>query len=133
MYQFGNGYRNIQYYWLADRFVIGKRKVEKIFVDETMLKIDGQNYCWLWLAYEPSLHVCLLFHLSTERTIFVCYQFFKQIRTRFGNKPIYYTDGAYWYNDACRWLRLKHIIYETDLNIMERFIHQQIKDRTMFF
>lgn len=57
MYQFGNGYRNIQY-WQVDRFVIiEKRKVEKIFVDETLLKIDGQNYCWLWLAYERSLHV----------------------------------------------------------------------------
>jgi transposase-like protein len=49
--------QNIQY-WQVDRFVIiEKRKVEKIFVDETLLKIDGQNYCWLWLAYEPSLHV----------------------------------------------------------------------------
>ncbi|MBV9179548.1 MAG: IS6 family transposase [Nitrososphaeraceae archaeon] len=86
---------------LADRFVIGKRKVQKIFVDETLLKINGQHY-WLWLAYEPNLHVSLLFYLSTERTIFVCYQFFKQLRMKFGNKPIY-TDGAYWYNnDACR-------------------------------
>ena len=93
-----------KYSILADRFVvIGKRKVQKIFVDETLLKIiNGQHY-WLWLAYEPNLHVCLLFYLSTtERTIFVCYQFFKQLRTKFGNKPIY-TDGAHWYNnDACR-------------------------------
>ena len=69
---------------------------------------------------------------TTERTIFVCYQFFKQLRTKFGNKPIY-TDGAHWYNDACRWLRLKHIVYGTELkNIMERFI-QHIKDRTECF
>jgi transposase-like protein len=82
---------------LTDRFVVGKRKIKKIFVDETLLKInDGQDY-WLWLAYdEPNLHVCLLFHISRERTIFVCYQFFRQIRTRFGNKPIF-TDGAHWY------------------------------------
>ena len=88
---------------LTDRFVVvGKRKIKKIFVDETLLKInDGQDY-WLWLAYdEPNLHVCLLFHISRERTIFVCYQFFRQIRIRFGNKPIF-TDGAHWYNDACR-------------------------------
>lgn len=80
---------------LTDRFVVvGKRKIKKIFVDETLLKInDGQDY-WLWLAYdEPNLHVCLLFHISRERTIFVCYQFFRQIRTRFGNKPIF-TDGV---------------------------------------
>ena len=41
-----------------------------------------------------------------------------------------YTDGAHWYNDACKWLKLKHIVYETGMkNLMERFI-QQIKDRT---
>jgi len=96
-----------------------------------LLKINGQHY-WLWLAYEPNLHVCLLFHLSTERTIFVCYQFFKQLRTKFGNKPIY-TDGAYWYKETCRWSRLTHIVYGTELkNIMEMFI-QHIKDRTACF
>jgi transposase-like protein len=60
--------------------VVGKQKIKKIFVDETLLKINGQDY-WLWLAYdEPNLHVCvfLLFHISRERTIFVCYQFFRQ-------------------------------------------------------
>jgi hypothetical protein len=32
------------------------------------------------------------------------------------------------YNDACKWLRLKHQVYGTELkNIMERFI-QKIKD-----
>jgi putative transposase len=37
------------------------------------------------------------------------------------------------YNNACKWLRLKHILYETPLkNLMERFI-QQIKDRTECF
>ena len=61
-----------KYSILADRFVVGKRKVHEIFVDETLLKINGQDY-WLWIAYEPNLHVCLMFHLSIERTIFVCY------------------------------------------------------------
>jgi transposase-like protein len=53
--------------------VVGKQKIKKIIVDETLLKINGQDY-WLWLAYdEPNLHVYLLFHISRERTIFVCY------------------------------------------------------------
>jgi transposase-like protein len=52
------------------RFVVGKQKIKKIFVDETYLKINGQDY-WLWLAYDgPNLHVYLLFHISRERTIF---------------------------------------------------------------
>ncbi len=33
-------------------------------------------------------------------------------------------------NDACKWLRLKHHVYDSELkNVMERFI-QKIKDRT---
>src|SRR5436309_14865261 len=54
-----------RYSELADKFVIGKQRIE-IFVDETLVKINGQDY-WLWLAYEPNLHVCLLFHLSIKR------------------------------------------------------------------
>ena len=120
-----------KYSRLADKFGTNRRLVKEIFVDETLLQVDGQNY-WLWIAYEPNLDVCLMMHLSRERTIFVCYQFFKQLRTRFGRKPIL-TDGAHWYNDACRWLRLEHHVYATELkNLMERFI-QQIKDRTECF
>jgi putative transposase len=97
-----------------------------------LIQIDGQKY-WLGIAYEPNLNVCLMMHLSRERTIFfVCYHFFKQLRSRYGRKPIF-TDGALWYDDSCRWLRLKHQVYGTELkNLMERFI-QHIKDRTECF
>ena len=40
-----------------------------------------------------------------------------------------------WYKDkdACKWLRLKHQVYSTELkNVMKRFI-QRIKDRTECF
>jgi transposase-like protein len=89
-----------KYASLTDRFVIRCRRIKEVFVDETLLKkVNGENYCWLWLAFDkPNLHVyLLLFHISRERTtIFVCYQFFKQIiRTRFGNELIIiFTDGA---------------------------------------
>jgi putative transposase len=101
-----------------------------------LIQIDGGQKYWLWIAYEPKLNVCLMMHLSRERTIFfVCYQqFFKRLRSRYGRKPIF-TDGALWYDDdACKWLlRLKHQVYGTELkNLMERFI-QQIKDRTECF
>ena len=116
----------------ADRFVIQKCKVKKIFVDETLLRIDGQDY-WLWIAYEPNLKSCLMMHLSRERTIFVCYQFFRQLRNRYGSTKPIFTDGARWYNDACKWLGLKHEVYGNRLkNLIERFV-QQIKDRTECF
>lgn len=121
-----------RYASLADRFKIDRRKVRQIiFVDETLVKIDCLEY-WLWIAYEPNLPVCLMMHLSRERTILVCYQFFKQLRNRYGRKHIF-TDGAYWYNTVCRWLRLPHRICGTELkNMMERFI-RHIKDRTECF
>jgi len=113
----------------ADRLILADRRlVKEIFVDETLLRIDGQD-CWYWIAYEPNLNRCLMMHLSRERTIFVCYRFFGQLRNRYGSRKPIYTDEARWYNDACKWLRLKHQIYDTGLkNLMERFV-QQIKDR----
>jgi putative transposase len=121
-----------KYSKLADRFKVNRHLVKEIFVDETLLKINGQHY-WLWLAYEPNIKSCLMLHIYKERTIFVCYQFFKHLRSKYGRKPVY-TDGAHWYDAACKWLRLKHIVYETAMmkNLMERFI-QQIKDRTECF
>lgn len=109
-----------------------RRLVRAIFVvDETLVQIEGKDY-WLWIAYEPALNSCLTMHLSRERTLFVCYQFFKKLRGRYGRKPIF-TDGAPWYNEVCRWLRLQHRVYGTELkNLMERFI-QNIKDRTECF
>jgi len=116
----------------ADRFKTDKRLVREIFVDETLLQIDGKDY-WLWIAYEPNLNACLMMHLSRERTLFICYRFFRQLRNRYGGRKPIYTDGARWYNEACRWLRLPHYVYGTELkNMMERFI-QHIKDRTECF
>jgi putative transposase len=113
----------------ADMFISDRCLVKEILVDETLLRVDGQDY-WLWIAYEPNLNRCLMMNLSRERTIFVCYQFFRQLRNRYGSRKTIYTDGARWYNDACKWLRLKHQIYDSELkNLMERFV-QQIKDRT---
>jgi transposase-like protein len=44
-----------------------------------------------------------------------------------------FTDGTGWCKDACKWLRLKHQVYSTELkHVMERFI-QKIKDRTECF
>jgi putative transposase len=120
-----------KYSAISDRFMTDRRLVKEIFVDETLIQIDGYDY-WLWVVYEPNLKSCLMMHLSSERTIFVCYQFFKQLRYKYGRKPVF-TDGAQWYNDACKWLRLQHHVYGSKLkNLMERFI-QHIKDRTECF
>ena len=72
--------------------------------------------------------------VKRKNHLFVCYQFLKQLRSKYGRKPVC-TDSAHWYDDdACKWLRLKHFVYEIEMkkNLMERFI-QQIKDRTECF
>ncbi|MEP0824900.1 MAG: DDE-type integrase/transposase/recombinase [Nitrososphaera sp.] len=73
---------------VTDRFRTDRRLVRAIFVDETLLQIDGRDY-WLWIAYEPALNACLAMHLSRERTVLVCYHFFKQLRRMYGRRPQY--------------------------------------------
>jgi putative transposase len=115
-----------KYSKLADRFKVNRHLVKEIFVDETMLKINGQDY-WLWVAYEPNLNTCLMMHLSRERTIFL-----RKLQKRYGKKTIC-TDDARWHNDACKWLTIEHLVYDTGFkNLMERFV-QQIKDTTECF
>jgi putative transposase len=98
-----------------------------------LLKIDAQEH-WLWVAYEPDQNKCLAMHISRERTILVSYQFFKNLRKRYGRRKPIFTEGALWYNTACRWLRLKHQIYSSAMkkNMMKRFV-QYLKDRTECF
>ena len=76
---------------------------------------------WLWIAYEPAINTYVYndMHLSRERTIFICYQFFKQLRDRYmaERNPYSQMVGARWYDDddddddACKWLRLQHQVY----------------------
>jgi|FaiFalDrversion2_1042247.scaffolds.fasta_scaffold42021_1 transposase-like protein len=84
--------------------------------------------------YEPYTKKYLLMNISEERTLLVCYNFIKELRRLYGNRYTIYTDGASYDNQACRWLRIKHIVYDDNYckNIMERAI-QYIKDRTECF
>lgn len=51
---------------------------------------------------------------------------------KYGRKTIY-TDGDLWYNDACWWAGVDHVIYEQSLkNLMER-INEYIKDKIEAF
>ena len=79
---------------IVEWFSINKSQVKVIFVDETLIQIDGgQDYYWLWISYEPNMDLCLMMHTYHLR---ICYQFFKELRKRFGRKIIF-TDDAIWY------------------------------------
>jgi transposase-like protein len=81
-----------------DRFKKDKLLVKKeIFVDETLLQIDGKDYWLWWIAYEPNQNQSLMMYLSRKRAIFFVYyqQFFKQIRDKFGGrKPIFIENSS---------------------------------------
>jgi transposase-like protein len=104
--------------YIVEGFRINKSQVKVIFVDETLLKINGQDY-WLWITYKSNIDLCLMMYTYQEkRVILVCYQFFKELRKRFGRNVIF-IDGARWYNDACKWLKLKPQVYGTEQKTKE--------------
>ena len=99
-----------------------KSKVRCIMIDETMITIKGEVY-WLWVAYEPYINKYLLMDISKDRTTLRCYYFIKELRRLYGSKYTVYTDGTHYYNQACRWLRIRHIVYDDNYkNVMERSI-----------
>ena len=75
------------------------------------------------------VYIYLVFHLSSERTLFICYHFFKQL-PKFGNKLVY-TEGALVY-DAYEWLRLKNIVYKQNLWIKQKIENKNAYARIVF-
>jgi putative transposase len=105
---------------VCDGFDVDRRLVSSIFVDETMIKVKGRQ-AWLWVAFEPGLRAFLAFRVSYHpQSIPDAYLFLKELRSRYGRKPIW-TDGGAWYPEACRWARLEHRVYGQELkNLVER-------------
>jgi transposase-like protein len=74
------------------------------------------------------LRAFLAFRVSYNQSILDAYLFLKELRIRYGLKPIW-TDDAVWYPEACRWARLEHHVYDQDWkNHIER-MNQSLKDR----
>ena len=116
---------------ICDRFDVDKRGVRRIFVDETMIRIRGKE-AWVWVAYEPGLKAFLSFRVSYNQSILDAYLFLKDLRRRYGLRPIW-TDEGVWYPEACRWLRLEHRVYGIEWkNLIER-MNQALKDRLECF
>ncbi len=116
---------------LCERFDVDRKLVRTIFVDETVISIRGKQ-ALVWMAFEPGLRVFLAFRISYDQSIMNAYLFLKEVRSRYGLKPIY-TDDAGWYPEACRWLRLEHHLYGVEWkNLIER-MNQALKDRLECF
>ena len=73
--------------------------------------------------YEPYTKKYLLMNISKEMMLLVCYNFIKRLKKLYGSKYTIYTDVASYYNQACKWLRIKHIVYDDNYckNIIESY------------
>ena len=116
---------------VCDRSDVGRRRVRRIFVDETMVKIRGRQ-AWIWVAYEPGLKRFLHFRVSYNQSGLDATIFLRELIGRYGRKPIWTDEGA-WYPEACRYLRLEHHVYPVQWkNLIER-TNQMLKDRAECF
>ena len=107
------------------------KKVAEFIIDETLIKA-GHEYMWLWIAIEPIDKTILGISISIERNMLIAEQFIRSLVRRYGKCNIS-TDGATWYPQACRFLKLKHHVHSFyEKSIIERTI-QYVKDRTESF
>src|SRR2546428_2157818 len=77
---------------ICDRLDVDRRLVRTIFVDETMIRIKGRQ-AWVWVAYEPTLRAFIGFRVSYNQSILDAYLFLKEVRRRYGRRPIWTDEG----------------------------------------
>jgi putative transposase len=46
-----------------------RKRVSSFIVDETIIQIGNNHFCWLWIAIEPVHKTILGMHISNERNI----------------------------------------------------------------
>jgi transposase-like protein len=63
-----------------------------IFVDETIMRDQGERRRWVWVAFEPGLTVFLAFHISYNRSMADAHTFLKRLRSRYGDEA--HLDGG---------------------------------------
>jgi len=90
--------------WLQDLAPLERlfrpRKVRCSLVDETMVKIHGEE-AWVWVAYEPYQRRFLALDLCWTRSSLSAEHFLRRLVERYGRHPVY-TDRAVWYPETCR-------------------------------
>ncbi|MDG6926543.1 MAG: IS6 family transposase [Nitrososphaerota archaeon] len=116
---------------ICDGLETDRRLVSAIFVDETMIRIRGKR-AWVWVAFEPGPRTFLAFRITYNQSVPDAYLFLKELRIRYGRKPIWTDEGA-WYPEACRWARLEHHVYGTELKNQIERMNQALKDRIECF
>ncbi len=89
-------------------FEANKAKKPKVIVlDETSINIGGE-IVYLYAAINLESRCILFLRLYPNRLIISMYAFMMEFIKRYGRPKIVYTDGDPWYQQAPKWLRLRH-------------------------
>lgn len=109
------------------------REIEEVALDETVVKIDGEQY-WLFTADDPATNQILLTQLNTARTTVVTEWFLRDLR------DLHDVEAATFLVDRGQWLHAELDEHDLDYrhethgerNAIER-IYTQVKRRTPLF
>jgi putative transposase len=112
-----------------------RKKINRYIVDETPIKI-GSQYSWLWgvAIIEPKYKQILPIDISFGRTmlIVVAERFILSLIDKYGKHHISTADGddgIRYPLQACKFLKLKHLLHSSfEKSIIEKTI-QYVKDR----
>lgn len=124
--------RSTVHYWVkkSDIEPRGGHQPEKIALDETVIKIDGEQH-WLFAAVDPDSNDILHVGLYTTRTTVATKMFLNELQKKHDIEDAeFFVDGAPWLHAGLFELGV-HFRHEThgDRNPVER-VFQEIKRRT---
>ena len=109
-----------------------RERVSAFIVDETVIHIGSQRFCWLWICIEPVHSSVLGIYISEERNMLIAEKFIRSLVEKYGKHTVY-TDGGTWYDEACNVIGLKHYLHSPlEKSLIERVV-QYFKDRTECF
>ena len=124
--------RSTVHYWVkqSDLEPQDGRSPDKIALDETVVKIDGEQH-WLFAAVDPETNLILHVGVYTARTTVATKLFLRELQDKHEiDDAEFFVDGAPWLQAGLFELGM-HFRHEThgDRNPVER-VFQEIKRRT---
>ena len=116
----------------AEYPIYKRKRISAFIIDETIIHIGSQHFCWLWFCIEPIHSSVLGIYISEERNMLVAERFIQSLIEKYGRHTVY-TDGGTWYDEACNVQRLKHYLHSPlEKSLIERVV-QYFNDRTECF
>ena len=108
-----------------------RQRISAFIIDETVIQIGWKHY-YLWIAMKPVHKTLLGIHISESRNMLVAEKSIRSIVSKYVKHSVY-TDGATWYREACKILKLKHYLHSPlEKSLIER-VMQYFKDRIESF